>query len=366
MATVFLFCMVVGLTARPAGWHKLLVEPHTFYDAANYIRIAIKGYEDPTLMAFYPLWPAILKGFGTLLDLQSPYQYGVLGVVLATLLFGASVYILSRHLLYYGDSVASKFAMWIYVLAPVSIFHIIGYTESLAALLIALLFRGLQRHYPCSWLFFLSFLICLTRPLSYFIVPAAVLSWLGTDFISHLKTQDGNRSRVRQLLAIAMGSAVSHLGYMYVQWRVVGNAFATTKAQNTWGRELGLHWDLIVHPRVVGGSDQVLHIDMLAFYGPALLLLVAFFRRWIPRQQALLFWFAGLVPVGLAGVQFLTYDLFASLARHVFALPFFVIALAIVLQDRLPSLRWRQFILVIWALFLVRWWVRFGEGAWIG
>ena len=366
MGVVFLLCTVIGLTARPQGWGKLLADSHNFYDAANYIRIALKGYEDPTLTAFYPIWPLILRSFGKVLSLESPYHYGLLGIGLATALFGVSVYILSLCLKNIGDSSASKFALWFYVLAPVSVFHIIGYTESLAAVLIALLCFSLQMRHARPWIFVLTFLLCLTRPLSYFIGPAAIFSWLGV-WIADSQHSKGELSfRSKQMSAIVSGTITAHLAYMYIQWRAVGDPFATTKAQNTWGRELGLHWELITNPKVVGGSDNVLHLDMLAFYGPAIFLLFALYKRWIPVQHAFVFWFMGLIPLGLAGVQFLTYDLYASLARHIFALPFITIIFAIGLQGRLHSLRWQRIFLTVWAIFLIRWWVRFGEGAWIG
>jgi hypothetical protein len=70
-----------------------------------------------------------------------------------------------------------------------------------------------------------------------------------------------------------------------------------------------------------------------------------------------------------SAIAFLTYPIFMSLARHVFATPFFFVGAAVVAANITSRRLMGRLILAtitLSILYLIHFWTRFGRAAWLG
>ena len=158
--------------------------------------------------------------------------------------------------------------------------------------------------------------------------------------------------------------------------------FASFKAQNSWDRVLGLHWNVIFQPKTVDGSDNVLNWDLQAFWLPILFFILVLFISFknkvfsnninlkISSQIKLdiIFLIALLYCCAHSAIQFLTYDLFFSTSRFIFAVPLFYYVLGKLLNEF--NLKYKYYILIFYLIysfsFFIYWWTRFAREAWMG
>jgi hypothetical protein len=358
-----------GLMLR-GSFEKYIYRLSEFYDVGNYLAIAQNGYTDKGISAFYPLWPLVIAFFARVFGLTDTSSLGLLAGILSTVIFIVSIFILYKSLEKIAGAVYGSFALGLFVLNPTSIFHLIGFSESLCTLLFALLLReflGLKR----IWVYFaLTLLLSFVRPIVYFIPLSAVLAWLLANLYTK-KLSDG----LSKSLTLASAALVGYIVIGAYFHQHLGDFFSPARAQEIWGRRFGFHFELLFAPSSVGGSGQVLFWDLLAFYVPIGLFIFSAWQKFFNRDSASrfhlitsdpIYWFFLLMSCANSAAAFLTYPIFASTSRHLFAIPCIFYCLARLLQAFEVKVEYLWVSLAICATFYVRWWARFGKGSWIG
>jgi hypothetical protein len=413
------FCVVqfLAMVFSPSAFHRFFVLQTPVFDAAHYFNIAAQGYVEPPQAAFYPLWPLLLRH--CVLPLTSDHAV-LLASGAAFGLFIVSLFFWKKAALLSLPRSAAVCVACCYVLNPNSLFHILPYTESLTAVFASLFLFAVARLsdrirqesdgavqggaglvgnsllassenranvlLACVSLFALS----LSRPVALPFLLSAFAATKCVVFFRCERWQDfflGGWVRIFKspFFAVACLSAlVVVVGYfpfgLHAQ-SAYGSFLAPFDAQKYWDRAFGFHWDIVFKPKSVSGSDNVLFWDLQGFYLPFVLLLLPLLGRfatvekhrvWKPLEQLghdWLYWLSAFFCAAHGAIAFLTYPIFMSLARHVFALPFFFYCFARVVNIFWHSKKFRR---VVWgyafisAAFLVYWWSRYGREGWIG
>ncbi|MEY3901872.1 MAG: hypothetical protein RL189_1178 [Pseudomonadota bacterium] len=389
----------LGMLSSPAAFGRFFVSQTPVFDAAHYLKIATQGYVEAPLAAFYPLWPQLLKIF--ILPFSSPQNVVLAGSLFAFLLFALSLFPFAKVALRDLSASAGFCLLIMYALNPNSLFHMLLYTESLTALSGSLTLLSLsrllstddnkvassvQKKWKWSLLAAVSLIaLSLGRPVglpliaSFFASTACVFFFRAGSF-SQLMSQ-GSLQYVKDplvLVAVICSLAVV-MGYIPYGWHaanVYGDFLAPFDAQKYWDRSFGLHWDIIFKPKSVSKSDNVLFWDIQAFYLPFVLIALPFLARlkvlpsaFVSLGHDWLYWLCAFFAAAHSAIAFLTFPIFMSLARHVFALPFIFYCAARILaivwhQPAARRLAWGY--AGISAAFLVYWWSRYAREGWLG
>ncbi len=131
------------------------------WDVGAYASVAAQGYSSLHDTVFFPLWPLLLRGVGSLFG-GSLVSYYVAGLLLANIFFYLALVIFYCLLAVDFDAAIARNALFYLSFAPYGLYFFAGYTESLFLLLCLLVFFCLQ--HERWWLAGLcGFLAALTR-----------------------------------------------------------------------------------------------------------------------------------------------------------------------------------------------------------
>jgi hypothetical protein len=429
---LFLLAMLIGMLSKPAAFERFFIAQAPIFDAAHYLKIATEGYVEPPLAAFYPLWPLLLKYvvlplqsphtvlIGSLLafiifafSLWPFFKVALRDLPLAAAFCLLCLYVLNPnslfHILLYTESLtalcgslfllntslllnsqespsatspsaASPSAASPSATSP-SATSPSAASPSTASPSAASPSRTRSAVFAALSLFALS----LARPVALPLMASAGAATLCVfyfrsnrpqDFFQHIAPRRWNNSLILLTVATILIVVLAYIPYGLHAQQQYGHFFAPFDAQKFWDRKFGLHWDILFKPKSVSSSDNVLFWDIQAFYLPLLLAALPFLGRWRIVPQAFarlgddwLYWLCAFFAAAHAAIAFLTYPIFMSLARHVFALPFFFYCVA-----RILKLFWEKTAVrkVAWGYaalsfaFLVYWWSRYAREGWLG
>lgn len=380
IVVAFLLVSSLGMVIKPQAFWRYFTAEAKIFDIGHYHAIAQSGY-DHVNAAFYPLWPLIIAA--------TSWVFGPSHAVLASSLLALAAFFLSLPICVSAFRQAmprSLAAMMVglYALNPNSLFHALSYPESLAALLSGLCL-WLGGRYLCEGrrallgaVVGVTLLLSLARP----ILPQAAAASLAAVGICRWCSGHWSKRDIYLATAIITGAASGYLIFGLYCLTHLSDFGAPFTAQAQWGRALGLHWELFYAPKAVANSDVVRLWDMQAFYGPGIIALMLWRQVRLRADSAgtegagevlpwrgFLTWFAVFFAGCHAVIAFLTYPIFMSLGRHVFALPFIYYALGQVLATYWHGKTQRRAIaiyLLFSAAYLACWWERYGRAGWIG
>jgi hypothetical protein len=421
---LFILSFLMALPFSAGLWPNYILQPTHKFDLDIYLTIARNGYHLPSSPAFYPLWPMGLSWFGGLSD----KSFTLLANGLSFCCFALCLPLFWNLVKYITDDTIATWSTLLFALNPNSIFHALGYPESLFSLLSVLFLWASVQYLDSGSVKSLAVmtvcgaLMSATRPVLTQLAAAGLWTivlhvWfrpsdatsaslsaslsasmsarLSAGMPSPMNTTKGLVRALRNKQSIWYLAVLSSAVAGYVPFGVFckmtfGNFWQPFTAQSYWNRSFGLHWSLFTAPQSVGGSDNILTWDLLAFYGPAILLLILLrqmkSRRIHPLtrhshqdQQAYAATrsFIGLFCLSFAaahsGIAFISYPIFMSLGRHVFATPFVFVGLAVVISaislnapSRQKIYRYALAAIIISMLYLIHFWTRFGRSAWLG
>jgi len=113
------------------------------WDVFSYIGIAQNGYSFVDNTVFFPLWPLLIHGTGSLFG-ASHTAYYIAGFLLANLFFYLALVIFYHLLNKDFDSTVVRNSLFYLTFSPYAIFFFLGYTESLSLFLYLAAFLCLQ------------------------------------------------------------------------------------------------------------------------------------------------------------------------------------------------------------------------------
>ncbi|MBO3462164.1 mannosyltransferase [Aetokthonos hydrillicola Thurmond2011] len=406
---------------------KLLHEIPSQRSRSYYWDVELYAYKalNPSCDAFYPLWPFIIRN---LFHPQSIEQAAHYFSIVATSLFFISNWLLFFVFQTGLERVKLAFLLMIaYTVNPMAIFRVIGYTESLFATLSTLFIwiclpqLKLKEYIKIIFISILAFLMALTRPVLIQILFSSIAALCTIFCFEILKRKEFNFKKfqkyiheIKMTLTIWISSLLGYSIYGNFCLKTRGNFFAPFLEQQIWGKKLGLHLELLFFPKSllfdILGLYFALILLAIAFifvycktiqaepyiykpesflwnilfvYPPLLVILYSFnyfrFKKNKVNKLAILdytyslsknyiFWFCLYFAAIHSIIVFFTQDRLFSLARFVFALPFFFMALGYIYRcipgkTKYSTLIWFT---LISAIFLVQQWVNYGQNKWLG
>jgi hypothetical protein len=271
VCTAFVFCAALGSILYPETFNKFF-SPHQivhnpppqlphrsyYWDVEHYASKALNN----VCNAFYPLWSLIIR---FLFHPQTLEQAAHYCLILATILSIVSIF---PTVWVFEQALEQKYLALLLVLSyylnPMSIFRVIGYTESLFSVFIIIFISAFvyQKHINQLLKIFIlcsiAFLMCLTRPVLIQILFSALASLVTIVLLENLKKQLNSNNLLvsfafKHEIKITVGICVSAvLGYSVYGLSCLksrGNFFAPFQDQQYWGKSLGLHLELLFLPK---------------------------------------------------------------------------------------------------------------------
>ncbi len=244
------------------------------WDSGWYLRIAETGYGAEGTTAFFPLYPALVGGFGRVLG----GHYVLAGVVISLAACLAAFALLYRLAESHVGAEGARRAVLLLALFPFSLFLQAVYPESLfLALSLATFLLAERGRWPAAGV--VAGLALLTRPAGLALLPAlALLAWRSP-------------ARPRAFASLALAPALFATFPVFLQLKV-GDAWAFAREQDVWNRELsplgplGGAWDgirAVVTGDVPAGAGSLhahaVNAEALAFLVLFALLTVVAWRR---------------------------------------------------------------------------------------
>jgi hypothetical protein len=413
-------CSSIGIFLSPDGVAKLAVEEgreFQYWDAIHYVNLGLH----PRCQAFYPLWPKIISLFAPENSIVGLRYAFILCNTLFVLSLPIVLFVLRKVI---KSESLSFITLTLYVLNPNSIFHSIGYTESLFSLwaiisVVALLFST-----SVLWNGILAvsvIMMSVSRPslvqflfASFAAIACLVLgSNLGSQ--THSQSRDWKKYTIPTAL-IAICAMVGYSIYGIYCLLSTGNFLTPFQAQIEWGRTLQFRPLLLLFPRSLLNDLHGLYfpfiilslvlvliyfnakhkkislyvpkyplLSITLFYPPIAILIYSI-RSWqlakadkltpqfvtptiVQLQTNYVFFFCLFICIANAAIGFLAASGYLySLARFVFATPLFFIAFGMV-ADHLDSPKTREFLygcLLVSGLGLVHQWYSWGNNHWVG
>jgi len=203
------------------------------WDAANYVRIAQFGYGSKFDLAFFPLYPLLISGFGHLLG---DWAYLASGMVISNIALLALMIVMYELAVDMGGEKVARRSVLYLCIFPAALFFFTAYNESLFILLIAGAFLAMRRQR--WWLAgLLGFFAALTRNAGVLIV----VPYLYELWMSRERIMASRRNFVFGVFPIALVplGVVLYAGYC---WLVSGDPLAFASVQSHWARSLSWPW----------------------------------------------------------------------------------------------------------------------------
>lgn len=217
-------------------WLDRLVWGWSQGDSKWYLLIAGQGYVNDQTVAFYPLFPLLMRWAGFVIGLGQPNEVtfrlaGVLVASIAALVF--CIYFIQLVLLDYSPQLTRRSLLY-FAAFPTAFYLFAVYTESLfLALSVAAFYAARQNRWLVAML--LAALTVLTRQQGILVVLALLFEY-GQQL-------EWNWRRINRQLAFLVLPALALGGWLGWNWLAFGNPLAPViAAQKYWGRYLAWPW----------------------------------------------------------------------------------------------------------------------------
>lgn len=402
--------------------------PHKSYywDVEHYAKLAL----NPSCNAFYPLWPFIIRTLFHPQNVEQAAHY--FSVVATALFFISTFLLFWVFQTGLQRVDLAFWLVLAYSVNPMAIFRVIGYTESLFTFLSTLFIwiclpkLKLNANLKLCLIFAITFLMSLTRPVLIQILFSAIASLVTIFYFQSLiksKFTQNNLlaiftkyiSEIKTTMTICVSALLGYSIYGSFCLLTRGDFFATFQDQKLWGKKLGLHLELLFTPKsplfdllglylpiiilflaIVFIYFKLIKCDLYIFvprsqlwnllliYPPLLILLYVFNYIKYQKKARLtkflttkytqklrenyIFWFCVYFSCIHSVIIFLTQDRLFSLARFIFAVPFFFMAVGY-LYLCIPGKKTYNILLcfsIISAIALFEQWINYGQDKWLG
>ena len=242
---------LVGVTGSPADPRTTLTAAWSRWDGGWYLSVAMGGYsytgDERSNVAFFPLYPLLIKGAATLVGRTDLDSFAFLGMVISNAaLVTALVYLVRLVRLDFDHRTAARTVLYILVF-PSSFFLSAVYAESLfLALSVASFYYARQGRW---WLAgALGAAAALSRPQGFLLAVPLAYEYL------HQRGFQWRRLRP-SVLGVGLVPAGLALYLAYLGWRF-GNPFVYTETQaRGWGREIVVPWQTFAN--VLSGPAEL-------------------------------------------------------------------------------------------------------------
>jgi Gpi18-like mannosyltransferase len=204
------------------------------FDGVHYVLIAKNGYAQYT-QAFFPLYPLLIRGLGSILN----HNYLVAGVVLSVSCFAVGIIYWKKFLdEAYHDSSITFWSVVFLLTYPTAFFFNVVYTEALFFLIVAASLYYIRRNKLIVAGVFAA-LASFTRLAGIFlIIPFGIYAWVNRHKKSYVAT-------LYMFVAPCAGFAI----YAAYLWITTGDPFYFYHSQPAFGAHRSTH--IILLPQVI-------------------------------------------------------------------------------------------------------------------
>jgi hypothetical protein len=232
------------------------------WDSKWYFSILKNGYQPSanlrttySNLAFFPLYPYLVKSLGWLGVSLPDGLYIFIGLVLSNLFFLASAALLYRLIIssLHFDEDAARRALTLLIVFPVSFFFSAFYPESLFLFLTLLGFTfALQEKW--AWAALCAALVIVTKPTG--IIPVFALGWL------YMEKKGWKLQNIRPSILWFLLAPAALLLHFYELYLVSGHPLAFLDAMTAWGGiQASVYLNLFQN--LQGASLDVFKIDLV-------------------------------------------------------------------------------------------------------
>ena len=127
---LFVMLFMIGVI-KTDGFNRYFYQTDGLYDVEIYVKLATVGYNSIGSFAMFPLWPLIIKAISSLF---SSNNYMLVANLTALTFFFLSLPILWTFFKNVFDKKMALLLFLCFVFNPLSVFHSLGYSESLTTL----------------------------------------------------------------------------------------------------------------------------------------------------------------------------------------------------------------------------------------
>lgn len=221
------------------------------WDFPGYVQIAHQGYLTTQDVAYFPLWPLIVRFGGQLLGgfYPFPFSYYVAALLLANACFYFALVLLYCLLLEDFEASLARRALFYLAFSPYAVFFFLGYTESLFLLLCVAVFLLLQRGKALDWWLAgaLGLLASLTRSTGIVLAVPFLVVYIQRFWTAGERDRHNWVQKLGAFVPIFFIPA-GVLIYMLYLWHVKGNPFIVSSQEaSVWHRHFTLPWVGLTH-----------------------------------------------------------------------------------------------------------------------
>jgi Gpi18-like mannosyltransferase len=237
VAIVVIAELAAVIIGQRAGTHvqesqNVLLAVWGRWDAVHYLDIATQGYQG-TNMAFFPLFPLLIRAVGSLAG-----NHLVAGLLISNVSFFIALLYLYKLLQYEYDRAVARRAIFYVSIFPTSVYFNAVYTESLFFMLTVASFYYMRAR--MWWVAgILGFFAALTRVEGVLLIVPFVIEWFGRY----------RAAPVRGLYNLIPGAFIP-LGlalYMAYLWVLTADPLYFSHVQIHWNRHLAWPWVSIIN-----------------------------------------------------------------------------------------------------------------------
>lgn len=267
VAIIVIAELAASIIGQRAGIHvqesrHVLLAVWGRWDAVHYLDIATRGYQG-TDMAFFPLYPLLIRVVGTL---AGNHLVGGLLVSNASFFFG--LLFLYKLLEHEFDRAVARRAIFYVSVFPSAVFFSAVYTESLFFMLTVASFYYMRAHR--WWLAgAIGFLAALTRVEGVLLVVPFAIEW----YAQYKSNPVGGAFDLLAVALIPFGLSI----YMAYLWVLRADPLYFSHVQVHWNRHLAFPWVSVVnsfHKMAHATNGQVLANEALEIAFTALMIAV--------------------------------------------------------------------------------------------
>lgn len=246
-AVIIIAELAAVIIGQRAGTHiqessSVLLNVWGRWDAVHYLDVAMQGYQG-TDMAFFPLFPALIRFVGAIVG-----NHVVAGLIIANVSFFFGLLYLYKLLEHEYDRTVARRAIFYVSIFPSAVFFSAIYTESLFFMLTVASFYYMRAH---RWWIAgaFGFFAAMTRVEGVLLAVPFLIEWFDEyrgDGVSSWKA-------VKELIAgalIPLGLAV----YMAYLWVLRGDPLYFSHVQIHWNRHFAPPW-----VSVIGAFSKIAH-----------------------------------------------------------------------------------------------------------
>lgn len=233
------------------GWHFTNWRWIDFWgrwDTAWYLNIIDRGYflqGDPTLVksnvAFYPLYPYLVKGLGALLPGSPDHTtYLIIGLLVSNIAAVLALVIIYRlTLLHLRERKIAQYTTWLILAFPAGFILSCFYTESIFLLMAGAAFWfGSREKWGLACLAVMLAAIC--RPIG--LGLAAPLAWL------YMESRYWDFRQIRWNILWFLITPLAYIAFLYHVDLVTGDFTSTFQVQQAWDRHFSWPWRTLFYP----------------------------------------------------------------------------------------------------------------------